>query len=117
MMLEKFFFNKITPYHRSFLQFQFSNGKIITLPAINSAVFFLSPKDSVSIDDYDYIEKLPYIDYQLTSEKEFKEEMTLFRQSVKDVFYENEIIHFFVERKMIVNNSVAIILTQHQTIE
>ena len=51
MMFDRLFFNKITPYNRSFLNIQLTEDRVVTLPAINTAVFFLSNNDLISIDD------------------------------------------------------------------
>ena len=114
-MFDKFFFNKKTPYNRSFLNIQLTEDRVVTLPAINTAVFFLSNNDLISIDDLDYIEKLPFIDYQLiSSDKTFSSEFDEFKVFVKNQLYKNNIADFKVINKQIINNNVVIVLSEIQ---
>ena len=114
-MFDKLFFNKITPYNRSFLNIQLTEDRVVTLPAINTAVFFLSNNDLISIDDLDYIEKLPFIDYQLiSSDKTFSSEFDEFKVFVKNQLYKNNIADFKVINKQIFNNNVVIVLSEIQ---
>ena len=115
MMLDKLFFNKITPYNRSFINVQLTENRVITLPAINTAVFFLSNGDIVSIDDYEYMDKLPFIDYQLTgSDKTLIAELEEFKVFVKNQIFKNNIADFRVINKQIINNNVLIVLAEQQ---
>lgn len=117
MMLDRLFFNKITPYNRSFINIQLTKDRVVTLPAINTAVFFLSNNDLISIDDLEFIEKLPYIDYQLVnSDKTFKAEMDEFKIFVKNQLYKSNIADFQVINKQVINNNVVIILSEVQFI-
>ena len=114
-MLDKLFFNKITPYNRSFINVQLTENRVITLPAINTAVFFLSNGDIVSIDDYEYMDKLPFIDYQLTgSDKTLIAELEEFKVFVKNQIFKNNIADFRVINKQIINNNVLIVLAEQQ---
>ncbi len=114
-MFDKLFFNKITPYNRSFLNIQLTEDRVVTLPAINTAVFFLSNNDLISIDDLDYIEKLPFIDYQLiSSDKTFSSEFDEFKVFVKNQLYKKNIADFKVINKQIFNNNVVIVLSEIQ---
>ena len=114
-MFDKLFFNKITPYNRSFLNIQLTEDRVVTLPAINTAVFFLSNEDLISIDDLDFIEKLPFIDYQLvSSDKTFASEFDEFKVFVKNQLYKNNIADFKVINKQIINNNVVIVLSEIQ---
>lgn len=114
-MFDKLFFNKITPYNRSFLNIQLTEDRVVTLPAINTAVFFLSNEDLISIDDLDFIEKLPFIDYQLvSSDKTFASEFDEFKVFVKNQLYKNNIADFKVINKQIINNNVVIVLSEVQ---
>ena len=114
-MFDKLFFNKITPYNRSFLNIQLTEDRVVTLPAINTAVFFLSNNDLISIDDLDYIEKLPFIDYQLiSSDKTSSSEFDEFKVFVKNQLYKNNIADFKVINKQIINNNVVIVLSEIQ---
>lgn len=114
-MFDKLFFNKITPYNRSFLNIQLTEDRVVTLPAINTAVFFLSNEDLISIDDLDFIEKLPFIDYQLvSSDKTFASEFDEFKLFVKNQLYKNNIADFKVINKQIINNNVVIVLSEVQ---
>ena len=114
-MLDKLFFNKITPYNRSFINVQLTENRVITLPAINTAVFFLSNGDIVSIDDYEYMDKLPFIDYQLTgSDKTLIAELEEFKVCVKNQIFKNNIADFRVINKQIINNNVLIVLAEQQ---
>ena len=114
-MLDKLFFNKITPYTRSFINLQLTENRVITLPAINTAVFFLSNGDIVSIDDYEYMDKLPFIDYQLTgSDKTLIAELEEFKVFVKNQIFKNNIADFRVINKQIINNNVLIVLAEQQ---
>ena len=114
-MFDRLFFNKITPYNRSFLNIQLTEDRVATLPAINTVVFFLSNNDLISIDDLDYIEKLPFIDYQLiSSDKTFSSEFDEFKVFVKNQLYKNNIADFKVINKQIINNNVVIVLSERQ---
>ena len=105
-MFDKLFFNKITPYNRSFLNIQLTEDRVVTLPANN---------DLISIDDLDYIEKLPFIDYQLiSSDKTFSSEFDEFKVFVKNQLYKNNIADFKVINKQIINNNVVIVLSEIQ---
>lgn len=112
-MFDKLFFNKITPYNRSFINIQLTQDRAVTLPAINTAVFFLSNNDLITIDDLEFIEKLPYIDYQLVnSDKTFRAELDEFKVFVKNQLYKKNIADFQVINKQIINNNVVIILSE-----
>ncbi len=115
MMLDKLFFNKITPYNRSFINVQLTEDRVVTLPAINTAVFFLSNGDIVSIDDYEFMDKLPFIDYQLiASDKTLTAELNEFKVFVKNQIFKFNIADFRVINKQIINNNVMIVLAEQQ---
>lgn len=115
MMLDKFFFNKITPYNRSFINVQLTEDRVVTLPAVNTAVFFLSNGDIVSIDDYEFMDKLPFIDYQLiASDKTLTAELNEFKVFVKNQIFKFNIADFRVINKQIINNNVMIVLAEQQ---
>ena len=115
MMLDKLFFNKITPYNRSFINVQLTEDRVVTLPAINTAVFFLSNGDIVSIDDYEFMAKLPFIDYQLiASDKTLTAELNEFKVFVKNQIFKFNIADFRVINKQIINNNVMIVLAEQQ---
>jgi hypothetical protein len=114
-MLDKLFFNKITPYNRSFINVQLTEDRVVTLPAINTAVFFLSNGDIVSIDDYEFMDKLPFIDYQLiASDKTLTAELNEFKVFVKNQIFKFNIADFRVINKQIINNNVMIVLAEQQ---
>ena len=115
MMLDKLFFNKITPYNRSFINVQLTEDRVVTLPADNTAVFFLSNGDIVSIDDYEFMDKLPFIDYQLiASDKTLTAELNEFKVFVKNQIFKFNIADFRVINKQIINNNVMIVLAEQQ---
>lgn len=115
MMLDKLFFNKITPYNRSFINVQLTEDRVVTLPAVNTAVFFLSNGDIVSIDDYEFMDKLPFIDYQLiASDKTLTAELNEFKVFVKNQIFKFNIADFRVINKQIINNNVMIVLAEQQ---
>lgn len=115
MMLDKLFFNKITPYNRSFINVQLTEDRVVTLPAVNTAVFFLSNGDIVSIDDYEFMDKLPFIDYQLiASDKTLTAELNEFKVFVKNQIFKFNISDFRVINKQIINNNVMIVLAEQQ---
>ena len=115
MMLDKLFFNKITPYNRSFINVQLTEDRVVTLPAINTAVFFLSNGDIVSIDDYEFMDKLPFIDYQLiASDKTLTAELNEFKVFVKNQIFKFNIADCRVINKQIINNNVMIVLAEQQ---
>ena len=115
MMLDKLFFNKITPYNRSFINVQLTEDRVVTLPAVNTAVFFLSNGDIVSIDDYEFMDKLPFIDYQLiASDKTLTAELNEFKVFVKNQIFKFNIADFRVINKQIINNNVLIVLAEQQ---
>ena len=112
-MFGKILFNKLTPYNRSFIHITLKSGRPIMLPAINSAVFFLTNRDMITINDLDMVTKLPFLDYQLIeADKTFKEEMDSFRHYVKDKIYEKNFADLTVYNKQIINNDVYIILEE-----
>jgi hypothetical protein len=114
-MLDKLFFNKITPYNRSFINVQLTEDRVVTLPAVNTAVFFLSNGDIVSIDDYEFMDKLPFIDYQLiASDKTLTAELNEFKVFVKNQIFKFNIADFRVINKQIINNNVMIVLAEQQ---
>jgi hypothetical protein len=83
------------------------------LPAINTAVFFLTNGDRITINNLDYMNKLPFLDYQLIeADKRFKEEMENFRQYVKDRLYQNNFADIQVFNKQIINDDVYIVLEE-----
>ncbi len=111
-MLDRLFFNKITPYDRSFIHIQ-ADEKVFMLPAINTAVFFLVNNDTITINDLSQMERLPYIDYQLLiSEKSLQEEMKQFKDYVKKKLYDNNFADFQVVNKQIIDRNVYIILKE-----
>lgn len=113
-MLDRLFFNKITPYDRSFIHIQ-ADEKVFMLPAINTAVFFLVNSDTITINDLSQIEKLPYIDYQLlASEKTLQEEMEQFKEYVKRKLYDDNFADFQVINKQIIGTNVYVILRETQ---
>lgn len=115
MMLDKLFFSKITPYNRSFINVQLTEDRVVTLPAVNTAVFFLSNGDIVSIDDYEFMDKLPFIDYQLiASDKTLTAELNEFKVFVKNQIFKFNIADFRVINKQIINNNVMIVLAEQQ---
>lgn len=115
MMLDKLFFNKITPYNRSFINVQLTEDRVVTLPAVNTSVFFLSNGDIVSIDDYEFMDKLPFIDYQLiASDKTLTAELNEFKVFVKNQIFKFNIADFRVINKQIINNNVMIVLAEQQ---
>lgn len=113
MSLSKLFFNKITPYHRSFIHIVTEKETKIMLPAINSAVFFLTNGDAVTIDSFDTMDKLPYIDYQyLESNEELKLDMQEFKTYIKSKLYSDNFADFQVINKQIIGNSIYILLKE-----
>lgn len=113
MFFGKMLFNKLTPYNRSFIHITLRNEKVITLPAINSSVFFLTNGDRMTINNLDFLDKLSFIDYQLIeADKIFKEEMGSFKEYVKDGLYKNNFVDMQVLNKQVINNDVYIILVE-----
>ena len=89
--------------------------RVVTLPAVNTAVFFLSNGDIVSIDDYEFMDKLPFIDYQLiASDKTLTAELNEFKVFVKNQIFKFNIADFRVINKQIINNNVMIVLAEQQ---
>lgn len=112
-MLGKFLFNQLTPYNRSYIHITLNNNRVCMLPAINTAVFFLTNGDRITINNLDYMNKLPFLDYQLIeADKRFKEEMENFRQYVKDRLYQNNFADIQVFNKQIINDDVYIVLEE-----
>ena len=112
-MLGKILFNKLTPYNRSYIHITLKDEKVITLPAINSAVFFLTNGDKLTINNLNFADNLPFIDYQLIeADKRFNEEMQSFKTRIKDVLYKNNFMDMEVIHKQIINNDVYIVLLE-----
>jgi hypothetical protein len=106
-MWGKKLFDFVTPYKRTLLVFKKNEKEIIaTLPAINTAVFFLSNNDKLYIDSMEGLDEYIYIDYQLINEKntpEFKEELDRFKTSIKDSLSQDRPVEYIVIRKLIYN--------------
>lgn len=116
-MLDRLFFNKITPYNRTYIHIQLLDERVIMLPAINTAVFFLTNNDVITISDYESIDKLPYIDYQLLgTNEEFQKEMQVFEDIIKQKLYEKDFADFQVSQKQIIQNNVYILLKETEII-
>lgn len=102
-MLLKKIFNLITPYKRTLLTFKVENKILCTLPAVNTAVYFLSNGDKIFIDSLEGFDEYSYIDYDLisSSNTQFSEEFEAFKNFIKDNLKEDKAIEFIVERKII----------------
>lgn len=103
-MFGKKLFDTVTPYSRTLLVFKVSEKEVITLPAINTAVFFLSNGDKIYIDSLEGLDEYSFIDYSLINDKKeekFLEELRRFKDLVKENLIIDKPIEFIVERKLI----------------
>ncbi len=103
-MFGKKFFDIVTPYNRIFLTIQLEDNDVITLPAKNTAVFFLTNGDTIMLDEMDSLDELVFLDYGLLdpkSETKFLEDFQAFKKLAKKELLKDQNLIFTVVGKII----------------
>lgn len=104
-MFGKKLFDIVTPYKRILLTFSIDEKTTITLPAVNTAVFFLNREDVIWINSLDELQQAVYIDHELIKDKidkTFYEEWKDFQDFIKNKFVKSDnTIAFIIKGKTI----------------
>ncbi len=97
----------VSPYHRIFLTIQLEDNDIISLPAVQTATFFLTGGDVIMLDSLDNLDELVFIDYSLLDKKNgeprFIEDFDRFKELVRKSLLQQENNNLF---KITINNKV-----------
>ena len=106
-------FDLITPYHRVFLTIKFEReDNILTLPAKQTALFFLSNNDIILIDNMDNLDELVWLDYSLTNSKtgdpKFVNELDALKDIVKKRIANNDTLRIKIVNKIVYSKNCQI---------
>lgn len=100
----------VTPYKRVFFSIQDEEfERVITLPSIKSASYFISSGDILYIDSIDDLEKLCWIDYDLVNSRDkhnirHNEDFLKFKDIVKSSLSKNDSFKIVVGSKIIMSD-------------
>lgn len=109
MLLSKLF-TISTPYKRIYLSLILENEDRITLPGINTALFFLSKGDSIYIEDIKSLDKICFLDFQLIHDKslEYNKEFEKLKELIKNNISKGKITEFKKLNKVVFADSLAL---------
>lgn len=113
MLFGKKLINTIIPYQRAFIQIetlQDDGMRIMILPSIKSAVFFLNRGDIIAFDSMNDLERLSFIDYDLINPNDkvnqnLYESFLYFKTFVKEYLMNNENLILKLQNKVISDNN------------
>lgn len=125
MLFGKKIINTIIPYHRAFIQIETmkeDGKKIMILPSIKSAVFFLNRDDLIVFDNMNDLDKLSFVDYDLVNpddkvNRNLYESFQYFKTFVKEFLMSNENLILKLQRKVISDNNCILYFTVDNKIE
>lgn len=115
MLLGKKLFELMTPYHRVYLTIITGENfdYALTLPAKQTALFFLNNQDRILLDDLDELSELVWLDYDLLDPKKgdnkFIDDFNEFKTLVKKSLLKDENFLLEIERKVVYGKNCQIL--------